>query len=79
MDLYEDDEFTPVEIPTAEIIDATGKPIYMQSLTDGLINTEVLLPIGDSHAMATVISAALDDSGMLIGEHNDNPLLNTLK
>ena len=79
LDLYEDDEFTPVEIPPAEIIDATGKPIYMQSLTDGLINAEVLLPIGDSRAMATVISAALDDSGMLIGEHNDNPLLNTLK
>ena len=79
LDLYEDDEFTPVEIPPAEIIDATGKPIYMQSLTDGLINAEVLLPIGDSCAMATVISAALDDSGMLIGEHNDNPLLNTLK
>ena len=41
-------------------------------------NAEVLLPIGDSHAMATVISAALNDSGQLIGEHYDNPMLNSL-
>ena len=52
LDLYADDEFMPMEVPPAEIIDATGKPIYMNSLTDGLINAEVLLPLGDSKAMA---------------------------
>ena len=78
LDLYEDDEFTPMDIPAAEVIDATGRPIIMQSLVDGLINAEVLLPIGDSHAMATVISCAVDDDGRLKGEHNDNPMLNSL-
>ena len=53
---YEDDEFIPMDIPAAEVIDATGRPIIMQSLVGRLINAEVLLPIGDSHAMATVIS-----------------------
>ena len=78
LDLYEDDEFIPMAIPAAEIIDATGRPVVMQSLADGLINAEVLLPIGDSKAMATVISCAVDDDGRLIGEHNDNPMLNSL-
>ena len=78
LDLYKDDEFTPMDIPAAEVIDATGRPIIMQSLVDGLINAEVLLPIGDSHAMATVISCAVDDDGRLKGEHNDNPMLNSL-
>ena len=50
----------------------------MQSLANGLINAEVLLPIGDSKAMATVISCAVDDDGRLIWEHNDNPMLNSL-
>ena len=78
LNLYEDDEFIPANIPDAEVIDATGKPIIMQSLTDGLIHAEVMLPIGDSRAMATVISCAIDDNGRLIGEHNDNPMLNSL-
>ena len=37
------------------------------------------VPIGDSKAMATVISCAVDDDGrLMIGEHNDNPMLNLL-
>ena len=50
----------------------------MQSITDGLIHAEVMLLIGDNRAMATVIRCAIDDNGRLIGEHNDNPMLNSL-
>ena len=65
-------------IPEAEIIDAIGRPVVMHSLADGLINAEVLLPIGDSKAMATVIICAVDDDRWLIGEHNNIPMLNSL-
>ena len=78
LDLYKDDEFIPMAIPAAEIIDTTGRPGIMQSLADGLINAEALLPIGDSHAMATVISCAVDNDGPLIGGHDNNPMLKSL-
>ena len=48
------------------------------SLTETLINAEVLLPREDSQAIAKVIRRMVDSEGKLIGEHNDNPLLNTL-
>ena len=48
------------------------------SLTDTLINAEVLLPREDSQAIAKVVRRMVDSEGKLIGEHNDNPLLNTL-
>jgi hypothetical protein len=38
LDLYEDDEFIPMAIPAAEIMDATGRPVVMQSLANELIN-----------------------------------------
>jgi hypothetical protein len=47
-------------------------------LTDTLINAEVLLPREDSQAIAKVVRRMVDSEGKLIGEHNDNPLLNTL-
>jgi hypothetical protein len=44
LDLYEDDEFLPMNVTEAEVIDASGRPVIMQSLADELINAEVLLP-----------------------------------
>jgi hypothetical protein len=78
-DLYADDNSTWIAIPEANVLDATGTPVIMQLLTDGLINAEVLLPIGDSQAMATVIGHAVDSNGNLIGEYDDNPMSNSLK
>ncbi len=43
-----------------------------------MINAEVLLPSGDSMAIAMVVRCCVDDEGRLIGTFNDNPLLNTL-
>jgi hypothetical protein len=75
---YGDDNEAPFQLPEADIVDATGKPVIMQSLADGLINAEVMLPVGDSQAMAKVVSCAVDSDGRLIGEHNNNPILNSL-
>ena len=82
----QDDTFDPyagveephIEVPEADCVDATGKPILQQSLADTLINTEVLLPHGEDLQMATVLRQSMDKSGKVIGNANDNPLLNTL-
>jgi hypothetical protein len=50
----------------------------MHSLTDVLINAEVLLSKDDSTALARVIRRAVDSNGKVIGEWDSNPILNTL-
>ena len=53
---YDDDEVDkPFEPFEANLVDAAGRPILMHSLTDVLINSEVLLDHGDSAASARVI------------------------
>ena len=49
----------------------------MHSLTDVLINAEVLLNRGDSAALARVICQAVDSDGKVIGLWDSNPILNT--
>ena len=51
---YEDNEELPRTIPENEAVDARGKPISQQSVTDMLINTEVLLPHGEKLLAAKV-------------------------
>jgi len=75
---YGDDVELPLAFLEADITDAAGKPFMAHSLTDTLINAEVLLPHEDSQAIAKVVRRMVDSEGRLIGEHNDNPLLNTL-
>ena len=75
---YEDDVESPLTFLEADVVDAAGKPFMAHSLTDTLINAEVLLPREDSQAIAKVVRRMVDSEGKLIGEHNDNPLLNTL-
>ena len=50
----------------------------MHSLTDVLINADVLLDHGDSAALAQVIRRAVDSDGKVIGSWDSNPILNTL-
>ena len=78
LELYEDNDEVPPLIPEADIVDATGRPILQQSFADTLINAEVLLPHGESKALATVMRRSVDVDGKLIGCLNDNPLLNTM-
>jgi hypothetical protein len=53
---YDDDEVgKPLEPFEADLLDAAGRPILMHSLTDALINAEVLLDHGESATLARVI------------------------
>ena len=78
LDPYKDDYEVLPFLPEADLTDALGKPIYVRSVADALINAEVMLPSGDSMAIATVARRCVDDEGRLLGTFNDNPLLNTL-
>jgi hypothetical protein len=50
------DDTTPEHEPfEADLVDAAGKPIMMHSLSDVLINAEVLLSKDDSTSIARVI------------------------
>ncbi len=75
---YGDDVESPLAFLEADLTDTAGKPFIANSLTDTLFNAEVLLPLEDSQAIARVVRGMVDSEGKLIGEHNDNPLLNTL-
>ena len=78
MEPYSDDSEVPLDIPEADFVDATGKPLLQQSFTDTLINTEVLLTAGDSAAIAKVMRRCVDDESKVMGNYDSNPLLNTM-
>ena len=48
---YEDDLESPMTVPEADLIDATGKHFNQQSMTDLLINAEISLPQGEKLSM----------------------------
>ena len=75
---YGDEETSPHEPFEADLVDAAGRPLMMHSLTDALINAEVLLDKDDSAALARVIRRAVNSDGKVVGEWNTNPILNTL-
>ncbi len=53
---YDDDEVNKLLKPfEADLLNAAGKPILMNSLTNFFINADVLLDHGDSAALARVI------------------------
>jgi hypothetical protein len=78
LDPYEDDDEVLPFVPDADLMDAAGKPFEIRSVADALINAEVMLPNGNSMAIAKVVCRGVDDEGHLVGNFNDNPLLNTL-
>ena len=65
-------------MPEVDFVDAKGKPITDQSMTDLIINAEVLLPQGKGTHMAKVVKQALDKEDQMIGSWNENPILSTL-
>jgi hypothetical protein len=75
---YADDDEEPLAFLEADLIDAAGKPFAQHSLADSLINAEVLLPHADGTALARVVKHVVGLDCGLIGEYNDNPLLNLL-
>jgi hypothetical protein len=78
LDPYKDDDEVLPFIPDADLKDAAGKPFEVYSVADALINTEAMLPNGDSMAIAKVVRHGVNNEGRLVGTFNDNPLLNTL-
>ena len=52
---YYDEHEAPLDIPKADFVDATRKPLLQQSFTDTLINAEVLLQADNSAAIAKVM------------------------
>ena len=74
---YEDEEEIPRSIPESEVLDFNGKPINTRSITDQLIGLELSLPQGEMMAPAKVIGLSMDADGKVIGDSNDNPILNT--
>ena len=51
----EDEEFRTSKIPVADCVDANGKPILVNSLTDILVSAEVILPHGEEQVMDKVL------------------------
>ena len=65
-------------IPEAECVDNKGQPILQHSMTDTLINNEVLLPHGEELIIAKVLRQLVEEQGKVIGNTDENPILNTL-
>jgi hypothetical protein len=78
MEPYGDDIEDVIAFLEADLTDAAGKPFAQHSLADALINAKVLLPNDDGTALACVVKPVVGPDGKLIGEYNDNPLLNSL-
>jgi hypothetical protein len=62
---------------TATVPPARNLP--QQPMTDPLILSKVHLPQGESLQPATVLQRTTDESGVVQGTYNENPILNTLK
>ena len=54
-------------LPEADAVDANVCLINHQYVADLLINSEVLIPKGETHQMAKVIRRAIDTYGNIIG------------
>jgi hypothetical protein len=74
---YEDDVELPRSIPQSEVLDYNGKPIHTRPITDQLVGLELTLPQGEMMVPATVIDVSMDSDGKVIGNENENPILNT--
>ncbi len=78
MEPYGDEVEDAIAFLEADLTDAAGKPFAQDSLADALINAKVLLPNDDGTALARVVKRVVGPDGKLIGEYNNNPLLNSL-
>ena len=59
-------------------MDDKGTPIHSTSMSDILMNCEVLLPRGEDLRISKVIQQSVDSDGKVIGYHNDIPVLSTI-
>ena len=59
-------------MPEADTVCVADKTINQQSMADLLINTEVLLPQGETQQIAQVIRHSVDSEGKVIGNLDGN-------
>ena len=57
------DDVEPTVIPEADCVDANGKLILANSLTDVLISADILLPQGEYEQLAKVLRQSVDQDG----------------
>ena len=74
---YEDEIESPTTVPGSDLIDAVGKHVNKQSVTDFMISAEISLPQGEKLSMGKVICRAGDKHCKILGTYNDNPILNS--
>ena len=76
---YEDDFEKPcVILEIEDSIDIKGRLLNQQPAYDRLINTEVQMQIRDGIQTGKVVQRSVDPEGHLIGQHDDNSMLNSL-
>lgn len=76
---YDDEEEEPMPVDgDYDPVDANGVPISEQPFYDKLIHAEVTLPQGEELRNAKVIARHKDSHGNIVGNYDDNPILNSL-
>ena len=73
-----DDDEVPRSVRVADCVYSNGRPILVGSITGVMISAEVLLPQGEVPQLSKLLRQYVDDNGKLIGNHNENALLNNL-
>lgn len=59
-------------------IHLNGSAVFEQPITDHWINSELMLPQGDSMVSAKVVGRSKDEDGVVRGSYHMNPMLNTI-
>jgi hypothetical protein len=76
---YEDDNEPARVVPDIEdMVDSSGRLLNQQPAYDKLINAEVQLQLGEHMTSAKVKSRALDSNGSVVGNYDDNPMMNSI-
>ena len=75
---YDDDENQRIIPDIEDAVDANGRLLDQQPAYDKLINSEVQLQQGESIAVGTVKRRALGPDGHVVGNYDDNPIMNSI-
>jgi hypothetical protein len=76
---YEDNDEKPRKVPDIEdTTDNKGRLLNQQPAYDRLLHSEVLLQHDNKMLTAKVKQRSIGPDGVIAGEYNDNPILNTI-
>ena len=77
-DTRENDSDEPIGWSDGDPVESSGRPIFKNSLSDTLINAEVLLPQGEDLVSAKVKCHHVNNDGQVTGKYSKNPTLNSI-